>query len=161
MRSSKSCSLPKKDCSLQCTFECFVYFCYSISNDGASSTSFQGLFISWIYFKSRNLFSLCDAWHDRLLVSSYYFYLSTSNSKELFPSAPILFQHNSAEEIAFYPTLGQTPHLKLFPFLYSHCLKLSHGNCPLPPCPCASILSVRFGHWTFHHLQLLFPCLSH
>lgn len=56
--------------------------------------------------------------------------------------------------------LGQIPHLEHLPLLYSHSLKLSHGNCPLPPFLCASIfcqpgLGTAPSHT--HHLSSDFP----
>lgn len=49
------------------------------------------------------------------------------------------FNITQLKRLPFTLPLGQAPHLELLSFLYSHSLKLSHGNCSLPPCLCASI----------------------
>lgn len=150
MRSSKSCSLPKKDWSLQSTFKCFVCSCYSTSDDEASSTSPQSSFLRWMYFIVRNLFTL---WCMARTTPSFLLLFLTSSPHPIhrsFSPVPFLFKHNSAKELAFYPNTWPNPTswtsffpLQSFPQAEPRQLPSSS----LPVCQHFLLLS-RLGHWS-------------
>lgn len=124
----------------------------------------SGLMSQLNLFQIQEPFSLCNVWHEPVLASSYYF-TSPWPTQRSFSPVPLLSSSvTQLKRVPFTLPLGLTPLLELLSLLYSHSLKLSHGNCPLPPCLCASIFcqpGLGTAPSPTHHLQLWFPCLSH